>query len=172
MPWTKITRSKYQRNGLRYASDLTDAEWAEIYEHPMRGAELLTTNNRMELQGVIAALTALKKPSRVALHTDSTYVQRGVTEYLERWKAKHWQTANKKAVANQDLWQALDEALQRHQIEFGGPIDGREGALVEANGADDGVRQATQAAHRGEGHAAAGHGCGKPGGTQHDRPQV
>jgi ribonuclease HI len=70
------------------------------------------------LQAVIAALSALKKPSHVVLHTDSTYVQKGVTEYLDRWKARHWQTAGKRAVANQDLWQALDEALQRHQIEW------------------------------------------------------
>jgi ribonuclease HI len=89
-----------------------------VHEKVLTGHEPRTTNNRMELQAVIAALTALKKPSRVALHTDSTYVQKGVTEYLERWKAAHWQTAGKKAVANQDLWQALDEALQRHQVEW------------------------------------------------------
>ena len=97
--------------------------WAAVlrsgtHEKVLTGHELRTTNNRMELQAVIAALTALKKPSRVMLHTDSTYVQKGVTEYLERWKARRWQTAGKKAVANQDLWQALDEALQRHQIEW------------------------------------------------------
>ena len=97
--------------------------WAAVlrsgtHEKVLTGHEPRTTNNRMELQAVIAALNALKKPCRIALHTDSTYVQKGVTEYLERWKAKHWQTADKKAVANQDLWQALDEALQRHQIEW------------------------------------------------------
>jgi ribonuclease HI len=97
--------------------------WAAVlrsgpHEKVLTGSEPRTTNNRMELQAVIAALTALKKPSHVVLHTDSTYVQKGVTEYLDRWKAKGWQTADKKAVANQDLWQALDEALQRHQIEW------------------------------------------------------
>ncbi len=97
--------------------------WAAVlrfgaHEKVLTGHEPRTTNNRMELQAVIAALNALKKPCRVALHTDSTYVQKGVTEYLARWKAKGWQTADKKAVANQDLWQALDEALQRHQIEW------------------------------------------------------
>ena len=97
--------------------------WAAVlrsgaHEKVLTGHEPRTTNNRMELQAVIAALQALKKPSRVVLHTDSTYVQKGVTEYLERWKAKHWQTAGKRAVANQDLWQALDEALPRHQIEW------------------------------------------------------
>jgi ribonuclease HI len=91
---------------------------AAAHEKVLTGAEPRTTNNRMELQAVIAALTTLKKPCRVSLHTDSQYVQKGVTAYLARWKAKGWQTADKKAVANQDLWQALDEALQRHQIEW------------------------------------------------------
>ena len=82
--------------------------WAAVlrsgaHEKVLTGHEPRTTNNRMELQAVIAALSALKQPCRVVLHTDSTYVQKGVTEYLERWKAKRWQTADKKAVANQDL---------------------------------------------------------------------
>ncbi len=97
--------------------------WAAVlhfgaHEKVLTGHELRATNNRMELQAVIAALNALKTPCRVFLHTDSRYVQQGVTEYLARWKAKNWQTADKKAVANQDLWQALAEALQRHQIEW------------------------------------------------------
>jgi ribonuclease HI len=97
--------------------------WAAVlrfaaHEKVLTGANPRTTNNRMELQAVIAALNALKKPCHITLHTDSQYVQRGVTEYLVRWKAKGWQTADKKAVANQDLWQALDEALQRHQIDW------------------------------------------------------
>lgn len=97
--------------------------WAAIlhsgaHEKVLTGAEPRTTNNRMELQAVIAALTALKMPCRVIVHTDSTYVQKGVTDYLARWKAKDWQTSDKKAVANQDLWQALDVAIQRHAIEW------------------------------------------------------
>ncbi len=91
---------------------------AAMHEKVLTGAEPRTTNNRMELQAVIAALNALKKPCHVILHTDSRYVQKGVTEYLARWKAKGWQTSDRKAVANQDLWQALEEALQRHQIEW------------------------------------------------------
>src|SRR5512143_2768042 len=96
--------------------------WAAVlrfgtHEKVLTGHEPRATNNRMELQAVIAALNALKKPSHVMLHTDSTYVQKGVTEYLERWKANHWQTAGKKAVANQDLWQALDEVLERQAID-------------------------------------------------------
>lgn len=97
--------------------------WAAVlrfegHEKVLTGADPRTTNNRMELQAVIAALAALKKPCRVRLHTDSRYVQQGVTEYLVRWKAKGWQTADKKAVANQDLWQALDDLLQRHEIDW------------------------------------------------------
>ena len=97
--------------------------WAAVlrsaeHEKVLTGADPRATNNRMELQAVIAALNALKKPCRVMLHTDSQYVQKGVTEYLARWKAKGWQTADKKAVANQDLWQTLDVALAQHQIEW------------------------------------------------------
>jgi ribonuclease HI len=97
--------------------------WAAVlrfgdHEKVLTGAESRATNNRMELQAVIAALTALKKPCHVQLHTDSRYVQTGITEYIARWKAKGWQTTDKKAVANQDLWLALDEAIQRHQIEW------------------------------------------------------
>ena len=70
---------------------------AAAHEKVLTGADPRTTNNRMELQAVIAALSALKKPCHVLLHTDSRYVQKGVTEYLARWKAKGWQTADKKA---------------------------------------------------------------------------
>ncbi len=97
--------------------------WAAVLrfgdrEKVLTGAEPRATNNRMELQAVIAALTALKKPCQVQLHTDSRYVQTGITDYIARWKAKGWQTTDKKAVANQDLWMALDEAIQRHEIEW------------------------------------------------------
>src|SRR5512147_2185800 len=97
--------------------------WAAVlrfgdHEKVLTGAEPRATNNRMELQAVIAALTALKKPCRVQLHTDSRYVQTGITDYIARWKAKGWQTTDKKAVANQDLWMALDEAIQCHEIEW------------------------------------------------------
>jgi ribonuclease HI len=97
--------------------------WAAVlrfgdHEKVLTGTEPRATNNRMELQAVIAALTALKVPCDVQLHTDSRYVQTGITEYIARWKAKGWQTTDKKAVANQDLWMALDEAIQRHQIEW------------------------------------------------------
>lgn len=97
--------------------------WAALlrfgeHEKELTGADPKTTNNRMELQAVIAALAALTRPCHVFLHTDSEYVQKGITEYLARWKAKHWRTADKKSVANRDLWEALDAALPVHQIEW------------------------------------------------------
>lgn len=97
--------------------------WAAVlrfgrHEKVLTGAEPSTTNNRMELQAVINALAALKQPCRVHLHTDSEYVQKGVTQWLPRWKRNGWQTANRTPVLNQDLWQQLDEALQRHQIDW------------------------------------------------------
>lgn len=97
--------------------------WAAVlrfgeHEKVLTGSEPSTTNNRMELQAVIGALTALKRSCRVQLHTDSEYVQKGVTQWLPRWKRNGWQTANRTPVLNQDLWQQLDEALQPHRIEW------------------------------------------------------
>jgi ribonuclease HI len=82
----------------------------------MHGGEQETTNNRMELTAAIEALNALKRPSTVALHTDSKYVMHGITEWMHNWKKRGWKTANKKPVKNQDLWMALDEAIARHDI--------------------------------------------------------
>ena len=97
--------------------------WAAIlrsgsHEKQLKGAAPHTTNNRMELQAVIAALEVLREPCRVELHTDSEYVHRGVTRYLAQWKARGWVTSNKRDVANRDLWERLDRALQRHQINW------------------------------------------------------
>ncbi|GLQ05680.1 ribonuclease HI [Sneathiella chinensis] len=80
------------------------------------GGESETTNNRMELTAAIQALDALKHPSNVELHTDSTYVKDGITKWMANWKKNGWKTAARKPVKNQDLWMALDEAIQRHQI--------------------------------------------------------
>jgi len=88
------------------------------HEREICGGEPETTNNRMELRAVIEALTALKRPSRVALYTDSQYVQKGVTEWLAGWKANGWKTAAKKPVKNRDLWESLDTALQRHVVRW------------------------------------------------------
>ena len=97
--------------------------WAAIlrsgdHEKEISGGERLTTNNRMELMAAIKALEALKKASAVTLHTDSRYVMDGLQQWLPRWKANGWKTADKKPVKNGDLWRALDEAANRHTIEW------------------------------------------------------
>ncbi len=79
---------------------------------------LLTTNNRMELVAVIEALNALKEPCRVQLHSDSQYMQNGIQKWIFNWKKNNWKTSDKKPVKNQDLWIALDNAIQRHQVEW------------------------------------------------------
>jgi ribonuclease HI len=97
--------------------------WAAVLsaggrEKELTGAENLTTNNRMELRAVIAALQALKRPVDVRLYTDSQYVRRGVLEWLPQWKARGWKTADKKPVKNQDLWELLDVEVAKHRIEW------------------------------------------------------
>lgn len=84
------------------------------------GGEALTTNNRMELTAVIEALKALKRPCRVSVYMDSEYVRKGITEWMQGWKAKGWKTASRQPVKNVDLWQALDEMLAQspHHIEW------------------------------------------------------
>ncbi len=84
----------------------------------LRGAEPATTNNRMELQAAIEALNALTRPATVELHTDSTYVMKGISEWLPGWKKRGWKTAAKKPVKNADLWRALDEAASRHKVDW------------------------------------------------------
>ena len=97
--------------------------WAALlifgsHQKTITGSSPNTTNNQMELQAVIGGLDALTRPCRVRLHTDSEYVHRGVTEHLARWKAKGWRTADKRAVANRQFWEALDAAMQRHDVEW------------------------------------------------------
>jgi ribonuclease HI len=98
--------------------------WAAIlrwrgHERELFGGEPATTNNRMELMGVIAGLRALQRPARVLILTDSAYLERAFTDgWLLRWKRNGWRTAAKKPVANQDLWEALDEATDGHTIRF------------------------------------------------------
>jgi ribonuclease HI len=82
------------------------------------GGDAYTTNNRMELTAVIRALEALRRPSRVRLHTDSQYVQLGISEWIHQWKKRGWRTADKKPVKNEDLWRRLDELSQQHDIEW------------------------------------------------------
>ena len=87
-------------------------------EREMFGGEALTTNNRMELTAVIEALGALTRPCRVIVHTDSQYVQKGITEWINGWKARGWRTAAKEPVKNVDLWKKLDEVVRTHEIDW------------------------------------------------------
>ena len=87
-------------------------------EKDLCGGEALTTNNRMELTAAIAALEALKRPAVVKLHTDSQYLRDGVTAWMGNWKRNGWRTRDRKPVKNDDLWRRLDEATQRHEIDW------------------------------------------------------
>ncbi len=87
-------------------------------EKELSGAEPATTNNRMELMAAIMALNALKRSSKVRLHTDSKYVMDGVTKWIHGWKKNGWKTADKKPVKNDDLWKLLDDANARHEVEW------------------------------------------------------
>ena len=82
----------------------------------LKGGEAATTNNRMELMAAITALESLKGPSRVEMHTDSQYVQKGITQWIHGWKRNGWRTASKTPVVNADLWQRLEEAARRHEV--------------------------------------------------------
>ena len=84
------------------------------HEKELSGGEKETTNNRMEMTAVIMALQALKKSSKVALYTDSQYVQKGVTEWMEGWKKKGWPSK----VKNKDLWLEIDSLVQHHEVDF------------------------------------------------------
>jgi ribonuclease HI len=87
-------------------------------EKRMKGGALGTTNNQMELMAAIQALESLREPCAVTLHTDSTYVKDGLTSWLPQWRRRGWKTADKKPVKNQELWQRLDAARERHQVEL------------------------------------------------------
>jgi ribonuclease HI len=87
-------------------------------ERGLYGGEPDTTNNRMELQAAIEGLKALSRRCQVTLTTDSVYVKNGITTWLDGWKKKGWKTAARKPVKNVDLWQALDEQNQRHEVQW------------------------------------------------------
>jgi ribonuclease HI len=108
-------------------------------EKELSGAESATTNNRMELMAAIAALEALKRPSRVALTTDSIYLRDGITRWIHAWKRRNWKTAGKKPVKNEDLWRRLEAALAPHEVTWhwvrghtGHPENERADALARA----------------------------------------
>ena len=87
-------------------------------EKELCGGEPDTTNNRMELTAVIEALKALKRPVKALVHTDSQYVQKGISEWIHAWKRRGWRTAAKQAVKNADLWRALDDQAAQHRVEW------------------------------------------------------
>ena len=87
-------------------------------EKELWGGEANTTNNRMELTAVIRALEALKRPTKIHVHTDSQYVQKGISEWIHNWKRNGWRTADKKPVKNADLWQVLDALTKQHEIKW------------------------------------------------------
>jgi ribonuclease HI len=89
------------------------------HEKELYGGEpAKTTNNRMELMAAIQALESLTRPAPVRLHTDSTYLRNGITKWLPTWKRNGWMTAEKRPVKNADLWQRLDTAAKRHDVEW------------------------------------------------------
>ena len=101
------------------------------------GGEPATTNNRMELMAAIQSLEALKKPCKVELHTDSTYVMKGISEWIHGWKKRGWMTADRKPVKNDDLWRRLDVARGKHNVTWkwvkghaGHPLNERADALA------------------------------------------
>jgi ribonuclease HI len=89
--------------------------WGQ-HEREIYGGEGRTTNNRMELMAVIQALRTLKGPASVQIYTDSSYVQQGMSAWIQKWKRQGWRTADKKPVKNEDLWRTLDELSQQHKI--------------------------------------------------------
>jgi ribonuclease HI len=94
--------------------------WLRAGEHEkeMCGGEHDTTNNRMELTATIKALETLNVPCTVDIYTDSVYVRDGVTKWMSNWKRNNWRTASKQPVKNKDLWQALDEAIGQHEVNW------------------------------------------------------
>ncbi len=109
-------------------------------EKELFGGEAHTTNNRMELLAVIRALEALKRRCPVKLHTDSKYVQQGITEWIHGWKKNGWRTSAKKPVKNDDLWKELDELAQQHDIEW---------LWVKGHAGHNGNERADELANRG-----------------------
>ena len=109
-------------------------------ERELYGGVPATTNNRMELTAVIEALSALKRPCRVVLHTDSQYVQKGITEWITGWKARGWKTAAKEPVKNVDLWRKLDEVVRDHEIRW---------VWVKGHAGHDGNERADALANKG-----------------------
>lgn len=119
--------------------------WGAVLRHGGRvrelsGGEADTTNNRMELMAAISALEALREPCSVTLHTDSTYVRNGITQWMDNWRQRGWKTADGKPVKNRELWQRLDAAARQHRIDW---------RWVRGHAGDPGNEQADALANRG-----------------------
>lgn len=110
------------------------------HEKELFGGDADTTNNRMELMAVIEALRALRRPCKVVLHTDSQYVQKGISEWIHKWKARGWRTADKKLVKNVDLWMELDQARAQHDIDW---------RWIKGHAGHEGNEKADQLANKG-----------------------
>lgn len=110
------------------------------HRRELSGGEGDTTNNRMELMAVIKALEALKRPCNITLYTDSTYVMKGMTEWLPQWKRRNWKTAARKPVKNRELWQQLEKAIAQHAVDWKW-VKGHSG-VPENERADELARQA------------------------------
>lgn len=106
----------------------------------MSGGEAETTNNRMELMAAIMALESLKRSCQIKLHTDSVYVQNGITDWITNWKRNGWRTAARKPVKNADLWQRLDEARTKHDVSW---------RWVKGHAGDPGNERADELARQG-----------------------
>jgi ribonuclease HI len=104
------------------------------------GEATLTTNNKMELMAAIKALESLTRRSKVRLHTDSVYLRNGIMSWLPQWKRNNWRTASKQPVKNKDLWQRLDAATSRHEVEW---------LWVKGHAGDPGNERADALANRG-----------------------
>ena len=110
------------------------------HQKEISGGEPGTTNNRMELMAAIQALEALKKPCKVELHTDSTYVMKGISEWIHGWKKRGWRTADNKPVKNIELWQRLDALVAGHEVQW---------HWVKGHSGDPGNERADALANRG-----------------------
>ena len=126
--------------------------WGAVLSYGGRRKELSggeaapTTNNRMELMAAIQALESLKRPSKVRLHTDSSYLRNGITGWLASWKRNGWKTASRQPVKNEDLWRRLDAAAARHDVQW---------LWVKGHAGDPGNERADALANHGMAEAVA-----------------
>ncbi|GAB4006718.1 ribonuclease HI [Glycomyces albus] len=123
-------------------------KWGD-HEKELYGAEKVTTNNRMELTAAIMALESLKRPMKVDLYTDSSYVRNGILSWIAGWKRNGWKNAKKEPVKNADLWRRLDQAAAEHDVEW---------HWVRGHSGDPGNERADRLAVKGRDEAAGAAG--------------